>query len=304
MEIMNRIIFEKPDLKALTAKYSVVDLHFHSCHSDGKNTVKEIAKRTRELGIGIAITDHNAIKGAVAIDKYKDILSIPGIEVTSKEGTHVLIYFYEINDLKWFYKVHVKPYLGSKLMSSLSLELNDVLHRARLFKTVVIFPHPYSSAYIGICNSFFSFGQQKQLLERADGVEAINSENLNKWNLKCALLGFNLGKAITGGSDGHATYQIGKVVSVARCEKTRGDFLDAIKAGNNKVIGKEIHLLSKVKSNGSKLKKNLNNYPDLVEKNVKYSYSLINSKTRVLRDNIRRSIGKRIRQAEKLLKTG
>ena len=34
-----------------------------------------------------------------------------------------------------------------------------------------------------------------------DGVEVINSENLNRWNMKSTVLGFNLSKIITGGSD-------------------------------------------------------------------------------------------------------
>ena len=60
-----------------------------------------------ELGIGIAITDHNEIKGAVAIDEYKDLLTIPGIEITSAEGSHLLVYFYNINELKIFFGIAI-----------------------------------------------------------------------------------------------------------------------------------------------------------------------------------------------------
>ena len=85
----HRIRFAKPNLAELTDSYSVVDLHFHSQYSDGYNTAEEIAARARELRIGVAVTDHNEIKGSIEIDQYKDILSIPGIELTSKEGTHI-----------------------------------------------------------------------------------------------------------------------------------------------------------------------------------------------------------------------
>ncbi len=299
---MNRIQFEKPDLEELLKKYTVVDLHVHSCFSDGKNSIREIAGRARELGIGVAVTDHNEIRGAVEIDAYRDILTIPGIEITAREGTHVLVYFYDIESLKWFYRLHVKPYKGDKLMSSTALDVEDIIRRARLFKTLIIFPHPYSSAYIGVCNSLFSIGRQQRLFELSDGVEAINSENLNKWNLKCSLLGFNLDKAITGGSDGHDLYQIGRAVSYARCQRDRGAFLDAVLTKQNRVIGKEIALIRKVKSNGYKLKTNLKNYPDLVEKNFKYGYTVINNKSRLLRDNIKRSIHRGIKRAEMRIK--
>jgi DNA polymerase III alpha subunit len=88
----HRIQFERPNLAELKKENTVVDLHFHSYYSDGFNTVETIAKKAHELGIGIAITDHNEIRGAVEIDGYQDIFSIPGIEMTSREGTHVLIY--------------------------------------------------------------------------------------------------------------------------------------------------------------------------------------------------------------------
>lgn len=287
---MNKIQFEIPDLMALSKRFTVVDLHFHSRHSDGRNSVGEIVEELMELGIGIAITDHNEIKAAVEIDSYKEILSIPGIEITSKEGTHILVYFYDIGDLKSFFSAHVQPFLGQKVMSSISLNLEEIITRARLFKTVIISPHPYSSAYLGICNSLFSPGYRQRLFGLIDGVEGINSENLNRWNLKSALLGFNLNKAITGGSDGHALYQIGKAVTCAGCKKDRKAFLDAVKAGKTKVVGKEIDLFGKVKSNGYKLKTNLKNYPNLVEKNVKYGYTVLNSKSRVLRENIKQSM--------------
>ena len=295
--LMNKIQFEKPDLTELKKNYTVVDLHVHSCYSDGKNSIREIADRAKELGIGIAVTDHNEIRGAVEIDAYREIMTIPGIEITSREGTHVLVYFYDVESLKWFYRFHVKPFKGHKLMSSIALDIDDLIHRARLFKTLVIFPHPYSSAYIGVCNSMFTIGHQQRLFELSDGVEAINSENLNKWNLKCSLLGFNLNKAVTGGSDGHNLHQIGSAVSFATCKNNRESFLDAVKSKQNMVVGKEIDLFRKVKSNGYKLKTNLKNYPDLVEKNFKYGYTVINTKSRVLRDNIRRSIHNRIKKS-------
>ena len=79
----HRIQFERPDLAQLKEKHTVVDLHFYSHYSDGHNSIEAIAQKARELGIGIAVTDHNEIRGAVEIAQYHDILSIPGIEITS-----------------------------------------------------------------------------------------------------------------------------------------------------------------------------------------------------------------------------
>ena len=55
-------------------------------------------------GSPIGVLGINDIRGAIELDRYKDFLSIPGIEITSKEGTHILVYFYDIGGMKSFYK--------------------------------------------------------------------------------------------------------------------------------------------------------------------------------------------------------
>ena len=286
MDNFNRIQFASPDLDILTAHHTVVDLHFHSHHSDGADSVRAIAQRARELGIGIAITDHNAIDGAVELDAVDDVFSIPGIEVTSREGAHVLVYFYHIDDLKAFYAAHVEPNRGPTVMSSISLDVASIVRCARHFDGVVIFAHPYSAAFTGVCNHSFSEGQLARLLKMADGVEVINSENLKRWNLKSALLGFNLDRAISGGSDGHSVQQMGTAVAYAPCRPSRKAFLDAIKNKQVKVMGTESKLLDKIQSNGAKLKNSINNYPDLVEKNIRYGKSVIRFRTRQAAEQI------------------
>jgi len=293
---INRILFEKPDLQSLTQNHTVVDMHFHSIFSDGRNSVEEIVEYADYLGIGVAITDHNAIQGAVEIDAYEKVLSIPGIEVTSYEGAHLLVYFYDIEHLRRFYDDSVAPYMGREVMSSINLSLEDIVGRAEKLGAVTIFPHPFCGIYTGIAtNRHFEKKDLNELLDRVDGVEVINSENVNKWNLKSALLGFNLNKAISGGSDGHSLYQLGKVVSYAACANDRRVFLSAVKSGLNKVVGKEIDIFRKVQSSGIKLRSNLKNYPDLVEKNLSYGRKVIHVKSKTFRERVKTRIDDSIR---------
>ena len=291
----HKILFERPDLSEMTRRYTVVDLHFHSHYSDGYNSVDNIAKRARELGIGIAITDHNEIKGAVEIERYGGILNIPGIEITSLEGTHLLVYFYDIESLEKFYHENLKPNMGSDIMRSTHLPMEEIIKRARTFETIIVFPHPYCATFTGIHNKYFSDERRDRLFSMVDGIEVINSENLNKWNLRSALLGLNLDIGITGGSDGHRLPQMGRVVCYASCKNDRRAFLDAIRTKRSKVIGKEIDIIRKVTSNGVKLRTSLKNCSDLLEKNLRYSYTVINSKSKNLRDNVRRSLSGRSR---------
>ena len=293
MDRFNRVMFEKPPLERLVGRYTVVDMHFHSHYSDGRNSIEAIAERAAEMGIGLAVTDHNAIGGAVEISHYLEVLSIPGIEITSWEGTHLLVYFDRIDALQRFYTDELKPHLGVDVMSSSQLPLSQLLLRARAHRGLVIFPHPYCAAYTGVFNLQFSDEDRARFFQQADGIEAINSENLKKWNLKCALLGFNLNKSVTAGSDGHSIAHLGGAVCYADCKPTARAFLNAVRTRRTKVVGKEITMLKKVGSNGMKLKTNLKNTPNLVEKNIRYGYTVINSTSRTLRDNVIRSINGR-----------
>ena len=295
MRLDHRVEFERPALSDLLQNHTVVDMHFHSRFSDGLNYVRSIAKRAAKLGIGIAITDHNAIKGAVRLDKFKNILTIPGIEVTSKEGAHLLVYFYDTETLTRFYETDIQPFMGRDVMASISLKMEDIILRARNYKSVIIFPHPYCGVYTGICNAFFSKEQQAELLEMVDGVEVINAGNMKKWNLQCAVLGFNLGNAMTGGSDGHNLFQMGKAVTFANCPPDRELFLDAVKHGEANVVGKETHLFQKVTSNSYKIRSTIKNSPHVMEKNVRYSYSVINIKSKQVKESVQRRLNSRLR---------
>ncbi len=294
-----RIRFEKPDLVEMTKNFTVVDLHFHSRHSDGSNSIEEIARYARELNIGIAITDHNAIDGAIEIDAYKDVLSIPGIEVTSLEGAHIIVYFYDIKSLKQFYAREIRPCMGPDIMSSTSLRMEEIILRARRYRSVVIFPHPSCAVYTGVCSTYFPEERRQELFKMVDGVEVINSGNLKKQNLKCALLGFNLDKAITGGSDGHLLTHMGRVVTYADCRPQRRAFLEAVKKKKSKVIGKEVNLFRKMTANGYKLKSSFRNSTDLIEKNVKYGYAVLHMTSKSLQENVRRSLGSKFRRRVK-----
>lgn len=293
MSLNDRVLFDRPDLHHLNKDHTVVDLHFHSHYSDGLNRIPKIAQKAKKLGIGIAVTDHNEIRGAMEMEAYEDIFSIPGIEITSAEGSHLLIYFYTAEDLEHFYIKHVEPYMGQGVMSSLRLPMEQTILRARGYDCVIIFAHPYCAMYTGVCNVQFSLEDRERLFDMVDGVEAINASNLNKWNLKCAVLGFNLNKAMVGGSDGHSLGHMGRAVTYARGVADRRAFLDAIKMRANRVMGKEIHFLRKMTSNGLKLRSNIHNCPDLMEKHLRYSCKVINFKSRSIRSTVKRRFNQR-----------
>lgn len=281
-----KIVFEKPDIYSLKKRYTLFDLHFHTSYTDGRNGVDFIAARARALGIGIAITDHNDIRGALEMARHKDVPFIPGIEVTSREGTHVLVYFYDVLDLKAFYRHSIRPYLGANVMSSTAISLEDILETARRFDALTVFPHPFCAVYTGVCNLSVEPPRLESLLQSVGGIEVINAENLHRWNLRCAGLGRELRKPMTGGSDGHSLYSMGRVVTCAACEPTGRAMLDAVKGRQTMIVGKEISLLRKMAAGGAKINVDVVRYPELLQKNFRFGYHVFNAKSRIIRDRL------------------
>lgn len=82
-----------------------IDLHIHSCLSpcaDDEMTPNNIVNMAYIKGLDvIGITDHNSMENVEAIikvAKQRNILVVPGIEVTTKEEIHVLCYFNNLSD--------------------------------------------------------------------------------------------------------------------------------------------------------------------------------------------------------------
>jgi predicted metal-dependent phosphoesterase TrpH len=103
----------------------LIDMHTHTCYSDGELTPNELLKLAIKNGVGtISITDHDTIQGLINInyesEEAKQINIIPGIElsVKAKKGTfHILGYGIDINN----------EYLNNKLKELRSNSLNRVL---------------------------------------------------------------------------------------------------------------------------------------------------------------------------------
>ena len=71
----------------------LVDTHVHTTYSDGIAGIPRIERFCSYRGLGLAITDHNEIRGAASIFERERLPVIPGIEVGTEEGVDLLVYF-------------------------------------------------------------------------------------------------------------------------------------------------------------------------------------------------------------------
>jgi hypothetical protein len=94
-----RCLCKEKSRRSINGKWVKGDLHIHTIHSDGKDSLCEVVNKALNLGLDyIAITDHNTISQLYEINTLScsEILVIPGIEIST--------YYGHINTwgMKWF----------------------------------------------------------------------------------------------------------------------------------------------------------------------------------------------------------
>jgi len=143
------------------------DLHVHTTFSDGFSSPQEVVKTAIEKNIDcLCITDHHETKGAIEAMRFgfdKDILIIPGIEVTTKLG-HIL-------------GINVKKVIPG------GLSPEETIKEIRRQGGIAVIAHPFDwpiEDFVG--------GGKKILDISPDGVEVFNASVLIKSSNKKLLI--------------------------------------------------------------------------------------------------------------------
>lgn len=255
MLIKARVDFKKPNIQAMKKRgNTLVDMHFHSRHSDGLNKINNIIKRAEQLGIGIAITDHNSINGAVEASNYKKTMVIPGIEITSSEGIHILLYFYKLKDIVHFYDKHILKNRHKNPLFCIKLGVNELIDLAKGYNAIICAAHPFAIFWTGLCKAYHKPTVTESTYSKVDAVEVITGSNMKSRNKMALDFAEKKQKAITGGTDGHTLHEMGRVLTYTKQPNTTEEFLDSIIKKENFVIGKETFIIRKAASHSIKIR--------------------------------------------------
>ena len=234
-----QICYGQPDISSLRADgYHPVDMHLHTTHSDGTPSIPTLIRHAARKGIGIAITDHNEISGSLeALSTRSDILIIPGIELETREGPHLLFYFYTAGDMEDFF--HDFTIERNRQTPSLlqNLPVQKCLNLASDYDCLRIAAHPYG--YYGINRGILKCVGKEMLpgvLDHIDGIEVICGGMMYGLNEKAIVYAKAHDIPYTGGSDAHILSDVGSVVTAVTADTTE-EFLDGIIRRENKVIG-------------------------------------------------------------------
>lgn len=175
------------------------DMHVHTKYSLwAYSEMKDIVKYAEKAGLdGIAICDHDTLKGVKEFKKIKtDLKLIPGIEITAKGGD---ILAYGVNEL---------------IPKGLSPE--ETIEKIHQQGAVAFAAHPFS----------FVKGIGKRVMSmNFDGYEVFNAKASKNANNTALLTAAEMHAAMTAGSDSHQPVFIGKAYSIFE-----GDFFSAVKS--------------------------------------------------------------------------
>ncbi len=191
-----------------------LDLHSHSRYSpDSRLDPVEIVKVAKSRGLdGIAITDHNAVRGAADAWEYGrgvGILVVRGTEVSTKEG-HVLAY-------------------GVKETIPRDLSPRETVERIVALGGVPVAAHPYR---------FWSgLGEEATVSVPFAAYEVRNARTLRRGNARASALAAAKGIAGIGGSDAHFLEEIGRAVTIVDGVSTEEEVLEALRKGRVRAEG-------------------------------------------------------------------
>jgi len=200
------------------------DLHSHTIHSSKtkwpfESVIKpvDLVETAIKSGLnGIAVTDHETLDGAleclkIVKQKKLDLVIVPGIEISSKDG-HIL-------------GLGIEEWIKNKKISA-----EETIDTIRDMGGIAIAAHPFVS------NSLRKgIGRQIDRLD-FDGIEALNYRTSKKTNKRALQVAKRLDVGITAGSDAHKLSDIGKVWTFSADE----DIIQSILKRKTKVFGEEM----------------------------------------------------------------
>ncbi len=197
-------------------------MHVHTRYShDAYITPKELIAFSRKRRLdGVAITDHDTVKGLEEFCGIKELLIIPGVEITASQG-HVLA-------LR----------INTPVPSGLSFaETVDQVHRA---DGLAIVAHP---------TAFFKGIAEELLDQNFDALEVVNSSAVPfffsvRQNRKIAA---KLSLPETGGSDAHQASEVGMGYTVVDADTDVDEVVEAIRRGAARPFGRSIPWSLRVK---------------------------------------------------------
>jgi len=220
------------------AESRAFDMHVHTTGSDGLTDPKDLAKYLIKWDISAAVTDHNEISGAKkALEYNKNI--IPAIEVSALEGPHILVYFDTYRDLASYYDKSVRDYKGPCPHLAVDRSTEKVINDAKDMGGFVVAAHPYGYGVSvrGVMKGIATKLIPSYLADDLNGLEVICGGLSEKLNFRAEKYSKTHDSCMTGGSDAHVLWEVGRAVTVGFENQTPYEFLEDVRQKKPDIMG-------------------------------------------------------------------
>lgn len=189
----------------------LVDTHVHTHYSDGLASVPAVERFCSNREFGVAVTDHNEIRGATSIYERERVPVIPAIEVGTEEGLDLLVYFANAELLEAFFVSAIEPKLRSRFMVRSWVRAMDCLQAAREMGGYVSLAHPFALGRKSLDYQYDRRGRPfvATVMEAVDAIELHNGGVHREANRKARAYAATCDKRLTVGSDSHRLGTIG-----------------------------------------------------------------------------------------------
>ena len=188
------------------------DLHIHTLFSNDAYIHPKILVEQLQAHPYIkaaAITDHNTVKGYYKVrelvQKYQDLIIIPGIEVSTVDGDLILLGVAEVPPEPW--------------------TVENVVDFAKAVGGVVVIAHPYREFGLGDLAKNY----------KVDAIEVLNGGSNSYSNMLAEGLAREMGLPGVAGSDAHRVDELWSVYTEIQASTDLDEVLKAIKKGRVKV---------------------------------------------------------------------
>ena len=201
-----------------------VDLHIHTRYSvDSLMTLDEVVEAALARGLGaLAITDHDAIEGALTLSRTAPFPVIVGEEIDVGDGEIIGLFLHEL----------IPPKLGPV----------ETIARIRQQGGLVYIPHPFDSHRYPLPQAVLL-----SLLHEVDALEVLNGRVMvPAYNERAARFAQEHGLRGGAGSDAHTPGEIGRAYVEMQPFEDKDSFLSNLahaRIGGG-VSSRHVHLFS------------------------------------------------------------